>query len=81
MKYKREPQHDKRIEHGDEFSGNAWRDTETNEIRYVAVYRDELVLLVRDLCSAEQYYELAECIDSVSDEELINIILTQGSVA
>lgn len=36
-RYIREPDSDKRIGRGDGFSGDAWRDRQTNEIRYVAV--------------------------------------------
>jgi len=35
--YKREPEHDRRIRRGDDFAGDAWRNTETGELSYVAV--------------------------------------------
>ena len=36
-RYVREPAHDRRIRRGDDFAGDAWRDSATKEIRYVAV--------------------------------------------
>lgn len=35
--WKRAPEHDRRIRRGDDFAGDAWRNTETGEIRWVAV--------------------------------------------
>ena len=36
-RYTREPDNDKRIGRGDDFAGDAWRDRESGEIKYVAV--------------------------------------------
>ena len=36
-RYVRDPAHDPRIRRGDDFAGDAWRNRETDEIRYVAV--------------------------------------------
>ena len=40
MKYVRHPEGDRRIARGDDFAGDCWQNTETNELRYVAVGRD-----------------------------------------
>jgi hypothetical protein len=37
--WKRAPEHDKRIERGDDFAGDAYRNAETGELRWVAVGR------------------------------------------
>jgi hypothetical protein len=39
-RYTREPDRDKRLNRGDDFAGDAWRDNETGKIKYVAVNRD-----------------------------------------
>lgn len=36
-RYIREPDNDRRIGRGDDFAGDAWRDRQTGEIKYVAV--------------------------------------------
>ena len=40
VRYDRDPAHDRRIRRGDDFAGDAWRDRETDDIRYVAVGHD-----------------------------------------
>jgi|GEM_PF-7108006 len=40
MRYVRAPEEDRRFARGDDFAGNAWRDTITGEIRHVAVGHD-----------------------------------------
>jgi hypothetical protein len=37
MKWERVPQRDRRFAWGDDYAGDAWRNTETGETRYVAV--------------------------------------------
>ena len=39
-RYKRKPEHDKRIRRGDDFAGDAWLDTETGNIVYGVVGYD-----------------------------------------
>lgn len=36
-RFARIPEHDRRIRRGDDFAGDAWRDRDTGEIKYVAV--------------------------------------------
>lgn len=40
MKYTRAPEHDKRIERGDDFAGDAWLNNGTGSIEYGAVGHD-----------------------------------------
>lgn len=36
-RFVRAPEHDRRVRRGDDFAGDAWRDRDTGEIKYVAV--------------------------------------------
>lgn len=40
MKYTRAPEHDRRIERGDDFAGDAWLNNETGDIEYGVVGHD-----------------------------------------
>lgn len=54
-RYTREPDRDKRLNRGDDFAADAWRDNETGKIKYVAVNRNPNDAPIRSLDADRGY--------------------------